>query len=197
MDGFSNLQVLDVPGYPSGKWYVDLPSCLRRRFKINRGDGMSKNWNPNWLAFNHFVEVGDSEIIDFPVVVGDEWFCMSGQMKRIVETFSPEACEFLPIVLVDETAENRIVDYFIVNFLNYVHAIDKKRSTLMEGETRFVLHGGDAYYLDRIVLQQSKLVGAIGRVVGCWDIIYCRDDLRDALMKAGITSIQFKPFELS
>jgi hypothetical protein len=197
MYSFSNLQVLDEPEYPLGRWYVVLPSCLQRRFKINRGVGLSKNWNPDWLAFNHFVDDGDSETLDFPAVVGDEWFCMSGRMKRILESFSPGACEFLPIILVDETADNRIDDHFIVNFLNYEHAVDKKRSELMTGETRFVLHGGDSYYLDHIVLQQSKLVGAIGRVVGCWNIIYCRDDLRDALVKAGITGIQFKPLELS
>ena len=157
-------------------------------------------WNARTFAFSTYrSDSQEREKLDFPEVFEEGIHACSERMAKTLEAVAPGAIEFLPFRTRNSVGDDQTDAYRLMHYLQWCDAIDRKKSRLAEGETRFTRSrqtGGD-YLLDHVVVVTNKLSSPICRLVGWSEYHVFREDVVEALNMAGYTGLDFEEIEVS
>lgn len=176
-----------VTGSCENHWMLSLPWWLQDEFPLRDGKDVS-NWNRKLFAF--YVHPGEK--LDFPVVIG-EYHVMSQKMQMLLKQLAPGAFQFLPFRIRSSIGDDITEGYAVANYRVWLDAVDRKRSKLLPGETRYRRVYGD-FLLQDVVLNPKKISdAAVFRVVGCTRLHLYREDVVEKLKRQGLTGLNFIP----
>lgn len=116
---------------------------------------------------------------------------VSGRIKRILESFSPNDCEFLPVTILDHKGGLASKDHFVLNLLRSEDIIDMERSN-------YKRDGYNPDQIDRLrkLYLQPHAVPADARVFRArtmMDCYFLHQSVVDAFTQEGITGLRLFP----
>jgi hypothetical protein len=175
----------------AGDWLIECAPWADCNFPMT--DTEVEAWNPRMFARSWYHGGVRAPKPDFPIVLG-EWQAVSARLKQALSDLSPDSFRFLPFRTRDSIGEDLCDEYSLLHYLHWVDAIDRRRATLLAGETRFKKVGGrfGNYLLDHVVLSQRKLTLPICRIVGWTEFHIYREDIVTALTERALTGLHFE-----
>lgn len=122
-------------------------------------------------------------------VVGNplSWQIVSGRFKTHIESLVEPGCvQFLPVALRKKSASETIHDFYVMNVLKHLPALDREKSVFT------ATSDGMIEYVTKCVVQADRLdQSKIFRLSECPDSIYFSDDLAHSLDGSDMRGIAF------
>lgn len=122
------------------------------------------------------------------------WFIMSGRMKDVIEGLEPGRHQFKPVELVGKDGRH-LADHFWFSPCNRIDSMDREHTThefYRERKWKFVSGGKYVASLERI---NGHHIWIDPRVPGVGDYLDVSEDMRSALLEAGLTGLGFHATE--
>jgi hypothetical protein len=175
--------------YDEGNVYVsDIPDGLLRKYQLLQGVSRLAGWPPDLAARFSDDEPEGMRLTDW-VSTPFGWLLISGRFKKLLEDVGAPAVEYLPIKMKNHKGRLAGADYWIVNFLVLIEAVDRDRSAFEVSAAE----DDKIYLFDRLVLRDD--VEAKGPVIFRLKeqprLILVREDLVARIQAAGFTGLLF------
>src|SRR5262245_42403684 len=134
--------------YDEGNVYVsDIPDGLLRKYQLLQGVSRLAGWPADLAARFSDDEPEGMKLTDW-VSNPFGWLLISGRFKQLLEDVGAPAVEYLPIKMKNHKGRLASADYWIVNFLVLIGAVDRERSAFEVSAAE----DDKIYSFDRLIL---------------------------------------------
>jgi hypothetical protein len=166
----------------------DIPKGLLRKYQLLEGISRLDDWPSDLAARFSDNEPEGMKLTDW-VSTAFGWLLISGRFKQLLEDSGTFAVEYLPIKMKNHKGRLASADYWIVNFLELVPAVDRDRSVFEVDAAE----DDKIFEFERLVLLDE--VEARGPVIFRLKeqpvLIMVREDLVARIRSVGFTGLQF------
>lgn len=159
-----------------------------------------EDWDPDTTAYYDDEEV---EYSDYPFVSG-LLPVYSARLRSLMEGLGIEGIQYLPLKIKRRDGTQEVEGYSIANYLNVIDCLDRERSVyevwtkdnLLFWEKRPDMLG--TFCDVRRAVIDSKKTGDVPlfRLWGWEMMVIVREDVKQAIEKAGITGCEFREIEV-
>lgn len=166
----------------------DIPKNLKKKYQLLEGISRLQDW-PQDVVFQFSKErpegMGLVDLVEETLSL----FLISGRFKCILEEYGTKNIEYLPVKMKNHKGKIVAEDYWVVNFLVLIEAVDRKQSL-------FEVDAGEEdkiYIFHRLILLESveKSGPPIFRLKEQPQTILIREDLMQRVAKAGLVGMRF------
>lgn len=177
--------------YDEGNVYVsDIPDGLVRKYQLLQGISRLAGWPPGLAAQFSKDRAEGMRLTDWvPTPFG--WLLISGRFKAILEAMGAPNVEYLPIKMVNHKKRLASPDYWIVNFLVLIEAVDRSRSVFdVDAAEDDKIFSFDKLVLLDAVESKGPL---IFRPKEAPRLVLVRSDLAERIQGDGLTGLKLTP----
>ena len=146
---------------------------------------------PRDAAFHMDPDFPTDLVLTDNMLNSDSCMVVSAKLADALRTQSVAKMEYLPVSIIDHKRKVASKDYFILNPLELVDCIDRKKSKFSESD----IIPGDIDSFEKLVLSESRVPEGrtLFRMKGFADIAVAAKSLADALAKGKFTGLGWLP----
>jgi hypothetical protein len=169
---------------------LDIPEGLDRKYQLLQGISRLASWPPDLAAEFSKHRPEGMRLTDW-IATPFGWLLVSDRFKKLLDDASAPNVEYLPIKMKNHKGRLASTDYWIVNFLVLIEAVDRDRSAFEVDAAE----DDKIFRFDRLVLLDE--IEARGPVIFRLKeqpyLILVREDLVTRIKEAGFTGLRFTP----
>ena len=170
----------------------DRPREVERKYELLQGVPRLETW-PESVVLDFSKHRAEGLFLPDTVDNAFGWILVSGACKAALDAVPDDDVEFLPVTIRNHRGRVASDDYWIVNVLRLVEAVDRQRSEFEPDAA----DPSQIFRIDRLVLDPSVVADGppLFRLAERPRLVLLRADLAEQVEAAGLTGNVFVPVD--
>lgn len=166
----------------------DIPEGLVRKYELLKGISRAKDWPAGLCAQFSDYRPDGVKLTDW-IANPFGWVFISGAFKKLLQEHQIKNIEYLPIKIKDHEGQLASKEYWIINFLTHVEAVDRTQSIFeIDAAEKDKISRFDQLVLNKNVSSDETL---IFRLKEQPRLVLVREDIVNEIKKAKFTGLKF------